>query len=110
MHTLSTLATWLRHASRSRDIVLTVLSALAGWAISHIYYVRALHDMKADTDEHRKVDALVFRGIEAIGNLKYSRDASGKVMGVAIELRGHASSGAVATGNLGIPPGLSPAK
>jgi hypothetical protein len=38
---------------------------------------RPLHDMKADADKPRKVEDLDFRGIEAVGDLKYSRDASG---------------------------------
>lgn len=110
MHTLSALGIWLRRASPPRDIVLTVLGALAGLAISHFYYARALNDMKDDADERRRVEELFFRGIEAVGNLKYSRDASGKVVGVAIELRGQASREATATGGLSVTPGSGPAK
>lgn len=77
--------------SISRTIVLTIVGALAGWAIPHLYYVRALHDMKeADAEERRRVEELVFRGIESIGDIKYCRDPTGRVVGVAIELRGQA--------------------
>lgn len=100
MHALSVLGRWFRRASPQRDIALTVLGTLAGLGISHLYYVRALNDMKAEADERRRVDELVFRGIEAVGDLRYFRDASGKVLGVAIELRGQASGEATATGNL----------
>ncbi|MDP1646141.1 MAG: hypothetical protein Q8L71_11685 [Thiobacillus sp.] len=100
MLALSVLGKWLRRASPRRDIVLTVLSALAGLGISHLYYVQALNGMKADADERRRVEELVFRGIEAVGDLRYFRDASGKVVGVAIELRGQASGEATATGSL----------
>lgn len=102
--------TWLKRASPPRDITLTVVSALVGGLISHLYYVRALQDMQADANERRRVDELVFRGIEAVGHLKYSRDASGKVVGVVIELRSHAASEATATADLTTSPGSGTAK
>lgn len=46
------------------------------------------------------MEELVLRGIESVGNIKYSRDASGKVVGVVIELKGSASASATATGDL----------
>ena len=78
----------------------TVLGALIGWGITHLYYVQAVNDMKADAEERRRESELLFRGIEDIGNLKYARDASGKVVGVVIELRGQASAKVTATGSL----------
>lgn len=93
---------WLRRASGQRDVFLTVLGALAGWGISHIYYLRAIDDMKADADERRRVAELVFRGIEAVGNLKYARDATGKVIGVVVELRSQATGRIRATGSLSV--------
>lgn len=82
------------------DIFLTILGALIGWGISHAYYLKALNDVKDDAVERRRVEELVLRGIESVGNIKYSRDASGKVVGVVIELKGSASASASATGNL----------
>ena len=82
------------------DIFLTIIGALVGWGISHFYYLKALDDVKADAEERRRVEELVLRGIESIGNIKYSRDASGKVVGVVIELKGSASANATATGDL----------
>lgn len=102
MYLLSSIGNWVRQASLPRDILLTVVSALSGWAISHYYYVRALNDMKADAEERHRVEELVFRGIEAIGNLKYSRDPTGRVVGVVIELRGEASAEASAKGDLSV--------
>jgi len=107
MRKLAPVLAWVRRASPQRDIVLTIVGALAGWAISHLYYVRALEDMKSDAGEHRRVEELVFRGIEAIGDLRYSRDATGKVVGVAIELRGKTSGQATATGDLSVTPAAS---
>ncbi len=82
------------------DIFLTILGALIGWAVSHYYYLKALNDVKADAEERRRVEDLVLRGIESVGNIKYSRDESGKVVGVVIELKGSASASATATGDL----------
>ena len=104
MQNLSAFVEWLRHASPSRDTVLTLVGILAGWLISHAYYLRALSDMKSDADERRRVEELVFRGIESIGDLKYSRDTSGRVVGVSIELRGEAVGGAQASGALSVVP------
>ncbi len=102
MSLLSSIENWVRKASIPRDIILTVVSALVGWAISHYYYVRALDDMKADAEERRRVEELVFRGIEAVGNLRYSRDPAGRVVGVVIELRGNASAEATTKGDLSV--------
>lgn len=110
MRAHSILGRWLRQASPPRDIVLTVIGALAGWGISQFYYVRALTDMKADAAERSRVEELVFRGIEAVGSLKYTRDASGKVVGVLVELRGQASGAATATGSLSVTPAASSSK
>jgi hypothetical protein len=82
------------------DIFLTILGILIGWGISHAYYLKALNDAKADAEERRRMEELVLRGIESVGNIQYSRDASGKVVGVVIELKGFASASANATGDL----------
>jgi hypothetical protein len=55
---------------------------LAGWGVSHYYYVRSLDDMKIDADERRRIEELILRGIEAIGTIEYTRDASGRVIGL----------------------------
>ena len=83
-----------------RDIVLTIIGALLGWGISHLYYLRALEDAKADAEEHRRVEALILRGVESVGDIEYSRDASGKVIGVVVELGGAASAVSTATCDL----------
>jgi len=82
------------------DAILMIIGALIGWTISHFYYVKSLNDFKVDAEEKKRVDELIFRGIESVGTIKYTRDASGKVKGVVIELRGAAVSNASATGDL----------
>ena len=104
------LVTWLRINSVPRDIVLMLVSGFTGLAITHLYYVQALTDMKADTDERHRVEELVFRGIEAVGTLQYGRDASGKVTGVSIKLHAKGFGEANATGDLSASPALGVAK
>lgn len=82
------------------DIILFILGTLIGWGITHAYYVRSLNDLKADAKERMRVYSLLLRGIESIGTIKYSRDASGKETGVVIELYGSAKASATATGEL----------
>jgi len=82
------------------DVLLTILGALLGWGVSHLYYLKSLNDLKADAEERMRMEELVLRGIESVGNIKYSRDASGKVVGVVIELKGSATASATATGDL----------
>lgn len=86
------------------DIFLAILGAIIGWGISHFYYTKSISDLKADVEERRRMEELILRGIESIGEIRYSRDASGKVVGVAIELDGAAISNATATGNLTVRP------
>ena len=80
-----------------RDIWLTVLGAALGWMTSHFYYVKSIDDMRAEAEERRRVDNLIFTSIENIGTMRYTRDASGKVTGVEIHLYGSAK--AEATGS-----------
>lgn len=93
------------------DVTLMIVGALIGWIITHFYYVKSINDLKADAEERKRVEEadaeekkrveeLIFRGIESIGTIKYTRDASGKIKGVVIELRGAAISNASATGDL----------
>lgn len=84
----------------SRDVVLTYIGAAIGWAISHFYYVQSLADMKIDAVEQKRIEELMFRGIESVGTIKYQRDASGKIVGVVIELKGAATASATASGAL----------
>ena len=110
MPTTNRVFPFLKRASPSRDLVLTIVGCIVGWGISHFYYVRALDDMKADAEERRRIDELVFRGVEAIGAFKYSRDASGRVIGVVIELKAQAFSQATTTGDLNVTPKLDSAR
>jgi hypothetical protein len=100
MYVFSRLKNWVARASMPRDIVLTVVSGVLGWSISHYYYEKALADMNADAIERKRVDELVFRGIESVGTLKYHRDTSGKVTGVVVHLSAHATTVAKGSGDL----------
>jgi len=84
----------------SRDVVLTLIGAATGWAISHFYFVQSLADMKTDAIERKRIEELMLRGIESVGAIKYQRDASGKITGVVIELKGAATASATASGSL----------
>jgi len=100
MNRLTILGHWVRTASPPRDIALTAVSVLLGWALAHAYYVRALHDLQADAKERQRVEDLLLRGVESVGTVHYVRDARGKVTGIEVQLRGIASAGATATGSL----------
>lgn len=82
------------------DVFLMLVGALIGWGIAHFYYVKTLNDMRAEAEEKERIDDLLLRGIESIGTIKYSRDASGKITGVSIELRGGAEASSSALGEL----------
>lgn len=84
------------------DMILAIVSALMGWAIAHVYTVKARNDVKADAEERGRMGELLLRGIESVGNIKYSRDKSGKVVGVVVELKGSGSASATAIGDLTI--------
>jgi hypothetical protein len=86
--------------SLPRDVILTLVGVLIGGVISHFYYAKSVADLKADAEERRRVEDLVFRGIESVGTIQYQRNAAGKVVGVTIELKGAASASASATGTL----------
>jgi hypothetical protein len=104
MRELRVLASSIAAFLLQRDIVLTavgiVVGALIAWAMSWHYYVRALEDMQSDAKERQRVEALILRGIESVGEVKYERDSSGKVSGVAIQLRGQATGQSAASGTL----------
>jgi hypothetical protein len=105
MNRLTILVHWIRTASPPRDIALTAVSVLLGWALAHVYYVRALTDMQADAKERRRVEDLLLRGVESVGTVRYIRDATGKVTGIQIQLHGTARAGAAATAAISIASG-----
>lgn len=83
-----------------RDTTLAVLSLLAGWAITHWYYVKSLDAAGADVAARKRVEQLILQGIESVGTIHYARDPAGTITGVNIELRGSANVGATASGTL----------
>ena len=66
------------------DIFLTIFGALVGWGISHAYYLKALNDLKVDAEEPQCMAELFLRGNDGVGNIEYSTDSSGEVVGVTV--------------------------
>lgn len=91
---------WLRTASPPRDSALAAIGILAGWGITHAYYLSAVRDLQSDARERKQVEALLLRGIESVGTIHYARDVDGKVTGIQIEFRGVAAASASASGTL----------
>lgn len=56
-------------ASLPRDVTLTVIGAVLGWGISHIYYLKSVSDLKADAEEKKELKSLSFAGSRASGRL-----------------------------------------
>ena len=87
----------------SRYVLLTILKALVGalvgLGIADCYYQMSLSDLHAKAEEQKnelkylknELKYLTI-GIERVADIKYSRDVSGKVVGVIIELKGSATS------------------
>jgi hypothetical protein len=90
-----------------RDVVLMLLGLVGGGVLCDIYYRMSLHDSEASAAEQSRVNNLVLRGIESQGTINYVRDASGKVTGVNIQLRGSACDTTSATGTLTTGPAPS---
>ncbi len=88
----------------ARDVVISivffVLGLISSWRTSVYFYEKSLNDSKASAAETERVNQLILRGIESVGTIKYSRDNSGKIIGVKIELSGHAAGNVNATGTL----------
>lgn len=82
------LAKIVKSTSIPRDVFLTVVGAMLGLAISHLYYVKSVSDMRADAEEKNRINQLILLGIENIGSMNYVRDGSGNVTGVEIRLHG----------------------
>ena len=88
----------------TRDVVISLVSLFLGlassWWISFHFYEKSLADSKANIEEEKRLAQLTLRGIESLGTIKYSRDVSGKVVGVEIELGGQAVGNTTASGTL----------
>ncbi len=80
----------------SRYVLLTILKALVGalvgLGIADYYYQMSLNDLHAEAEEQKNELKYLTVGIERVADIKYSRDASGKVVGVIIELKSSATS------------------
>ncbi len=77
-----------------------VLGLISSWWVSSYFYEKSLGVSKISAMEAKRENQLILRGIESIGTIKYSRDSSGKIMSVQIELNGKAVGNARATGTL----------
>lgn len=102
MPTLSAIMAWSKRASLPRDIRLLVAGALISFLITDFYYLRSHNDMKADAMAQQRATELIFRSIESIGDVKYSRDASGGAVGLVIRLQGKATVQSNSTADLSI--------
>jgi hypothetical protein len=69
------------------NIILTIIGLIVGWGIAHFYYAKSIKDLKAESEQRRRVEQLILRGIESVGTIKYNRDAAGNVSGVEILLK-----------------------
>jgi hypothetical protein len=98
----------LTSTSIHRDVLLTLVGALLGLATSHFYYLKAVSDMRADVEERKRIDELIFRGIENVGAMNYARDDAGKVIGVQIQLHGIAQAQASGSATLTVTPPTKP--
>jgi len=98
----------------TRDVVISLVFLFIGlassWWISFHFYEKSLANSKASAAEEKRLTLLLFRGIESHGTIKYSRDISGKVVGVEIELSGQAVGNATASDTLSSIPSKMPNK
>lgn len=94
----------LKSAFLPRDVLLTLVGAILGLVISHFYYLKAVSDMRADVEERKRIDDLIFRGIESVGSMGYVRDDAGKVVGVKIQLRAAAQAQSSGAASLSVMP------
>jgi hypothetical protein len=98
----------------TRDVVISLIFLFIGlassWWISFHFYEKSLADSKASAAEEKRISQLLFRGIESQGTIKYSRDVSGRVVGVEIEFNGQAVGNATASGILSSTPSKMPNK
>jgi hypothetical protein len=81
----------------SRYVLLTILkalvAALVGLGIADYYYQKSLSDLHAEAEEQKNELKYLTIGIKRVADIKYSRDASGRVVDVLIELKSSATSG-----------------
>lgn len=89
-----------------RYVLLTVLkalvAALVGLGIADYYYQKSLSDLHAEAEEQKNELRHLTIGIERVADIKYSRDASGKVVGVTIELKNSATSDVTSEGDVAV--------
>lgn len=87
----------------ARDAVGILVGGLIGWGISHYYYVESGKDLEKEAGELRHMSTIMLRGMEQAGWVKLSRDATGRITGMVIELRGTGAAEATGAGSLEAP-------
>ncbi|MEO6824455.1 MAG: hypothetical protein ABI167_07000 [Nitrosospira sp.] len=83
-------------------ILKALVAALVGLGIADYYYQKSLSDLHAEAEEQKNELKYLTMGIERVADIKYSRDASGRVVGVLIELKSSATSGVTAEGDVAV--------
>jgi hypothetical protein len=70
------------------NIVPVLIGAGVTWLAAWLYYKKAGDKLKQEATELRRLTNLVLHGLEDAGLVKLKRDASGKIMGLIVELSG----------------------
>jgi hypothetical protein len=60
--------------------------------------------MRVDIEERKRINELIFRGIENVGSMNYVSDDAGKVIGVRIQLYGAGQAQASGSATLTVSP------
>ena len=60
--------------------------AVVTWLVTWIYYRKAGNELRQEATELRRLTKLVLHGLEDAGLVKLNRDASGRIIGLIIEM------------------------
>ena len=82
-------------------ILSTIVGVLVGilgtWLLAARYYHLAGRDLTTEAAELRRLSTLILRGLEEGGVVKLNRDASGRIIGLVIQLAASGVAGSAGT-------------
>ena len=83
-------------------IVSVSIGAVVTWCVARRYYQKAGNELRQEASELRRLTALVLHGLEDAGLVKLNKDASGKPIGLIIEMsaKGSGAGSASAKGEV----------
>jgi type II secretory pathway component PulJ len=77
-----------------------ILGSAVTWFVTWLYYKRAAAELAQESRELRRLTTLILRALEEAGLVRFTRDQSGAIAGLVLQLRATGVAGSSGSAQL----------